>query len=335
MRGRFSNMPLLETERDSGTGVHVPVMLEEVLQALSPKDGGIYVDGTFGAGGYSRAILESADCVVYAIDRDPEAQVRAHDMAREFQGRLFPLSGCFGSMAELLAAQHVALVDGIVLDLGVSSIQLSTPERGFSFQKPGPLDMRMDKTGPSAADVVNTASERDLADIIFTYGEERAARRIARRIVAARAQAPIATTDDLARIVHDVLPMHGGMKTDTATRTFQAIRIFVNDELGELDRALSAAERLLHPEGRLVVVSFHSLEDGRVKRFLRERSGRAAQSSRHLPPAADACATFRLETASGVKPTEAEVSRNPRARSAVLRCGVRTVTGADAVKGGC
>lgn len=298
-------------------------MLEEVLQALSPADDGVYVDGTFGAGGYTRAILEAADCAVYAIDRDPEAIVRAEKMAREFPGRLFPLSGCFGSVAELLGAAGIAKVNGLVLDIGVSSIQLSTASRGFSFQNDGPLDMRMSAAGMSAKDIVNTASEKDLSDIIFHYGEERAARRIAREIVRARAEKPFETTRDLARAVHNVLPMHGGLKTDTATKTFQALRIHVNDELGELDRALAAAERILLPGGRLVVVSFHSLEDGRVKKFLKEKSGQAPTGSRHLPFSPDTRPPL-FKDEERLKPGAIEIERNPRARSACLRFATRT-----------
>lgn len=309
---------------------HIPVMLNEVLEALAPKDGGVYVDGTFGAGGYTRAILEAADCKVYAIDRDPEAFDRAVAMAREYPDRLFPLHGRFGSVAEILQGEAVSRVDGLVLDIGVSSIQLSTPARGFSFQHDGPLDMRMSADGPSAADVVNTAPEKELADIIYTYGEERAARRIAKKIVETR---PFTTTKQLAAAVHSVLPMHGGMKTDTATRTFQALRIHVNDELGELERALEAAENLLHPGGRLVVVSFHSLEDWRVKNFLRDRSGRAANASRHMPLQQDTAApSFEVEKNGGVKPSDEEVSANPRARSARLRYAIRT--DAPALQGG-
>jgi 16S rRNA (cytosine1402-N4)-methyltransferase len=301
-------------------------MLDEVLSCLEPRAGGVYVDGTFGAGGYTRAILDAAACTVYAIDRDPEAIARAEELAKKYPGRLHPVSGCFGGMKEFLELAGVEHVDGIVLDVGVSSMQIDTPARGFSFRQDGPLDMRMSQSGESAADVVNTASEEDLADIIFHYGDERAARRIAKKIVAARAEKPIETTGDLTRIVHEVLPMHGGIKTDTATRTFQALRIHVNDELGELNRALEAAEQMLLPGGRLVVVSFHSLEDGCVKTFLRERSGRAAGVSRHVPvvqgPKIEP--TFTVEKNSGLKPSDAETARNPRARSAHLRYGVRT-----------
>lgn len=309
----------------SATG-HIPVMLEEVLQTLAPRDGEVYVDGTFGAGGYSRAILQAANCTVYAIDRDPDAIARAQAMARDFQGRLIPLQGCFGDVEELLAARGVGKIDGFVLDLGVSSIQIDTAARGFSFREDGPLDMRMSKSGHSAADVVNSASERELADIIFQYGEERASRRIARAIVAARDEKPITTTGELARIIHKVLPMHGGIKTDTATRSFQALRIHVNDELGEIDRALAAGERLLGEGGRLVVVSFHSLEDGRVKNYFRDRSGRTANASRHMPQAhaAPPAPSFFIEKNSGLSPGAEEVARNPRARSARLRYGTRT-----------
>jgi 16S rRNA (cytosine1402-N4)-methyltransferase len=300
-------------------------MLNEVVQSLQPRDGGVYVDGTFGAGGYTYAILKSADCTVYAVDRDPEAYERAVAMAKDFPGRLIPLHGCFGSLIELLADAGVAHVHGIVLDIGVSSIQLSTPARGFSFQAEGPLDMRMSKEGQSAADVVNTAGEKELADILFNYGEERASRQIAKKIVAARALAPVQTTLQLADIVHSVLPQHKGLKTDTATKTFQALRIYVNDELGELEKALAAAEHLLQPEGRLVVVSFHSLEDWRVKNFFKERAGKLGNNSRHLPEAPDGpVSTFRLEESNGLKPTDAEVKENPRARSARLRYGIRT-----------
>ncbi len=304
---------------------HIPVMLEDVLGALRPKDGGVYVDGTFGAGGYTRAILESADCTVYAIDRDPEAYARGVSMAKDFKHRLVPLHGCFGDMKYLLQAQGVTRVDGIVLDIGVSSIQLSTAERGFSFQKDGPLDMRMSKEGESAADILNSASEKDIAHIIFTYGEERASRQIAKKIVSARAEAPIKTTLQLADIIHSVLPQKPQLRTDTATKTFQALRIHVNDELGELERALAAAEELLLPEGRLSVVTFHSLEDWRVKNFLKERTGNMGNASRHLPALPDAPApTFILAESGGRKASAAETEVNPRARSARLRTGIRT-----------
>ncbi len=247
-------------------------------------------------------------------------------MAKDFPGRLIPLHGCFGSITELLKTQNITHLNGIVLDIGVSSIQLATASRGFSFQKDGPLDMRMSQSGPSAADIVNTASEKDLADIIFTYGEERASRQIAKRIIAARTIAPIATTTQLADIVHSVLPQHPKLRTDTATKTFQALRIHVNDELGELEKALQAAETLLQPEGRLVVVSFHSLEDWRVKNFLKERAGALGNNSRHLPAApAGPKPTFIIEETNGLKASDAEIDSNPRSRSARLRYGIRTI----------
>jgi len=316
------------------SSIHIPVMLEEILYALCPEDGGVYVDGTFGAGGYTRAILKAADCIVYAIDRDPEAIIRAVAMAKDFPDRLIPLQGCFGNMAELLKMVSVEHVNGIVLDVGVSSMQLSIPARGFSFQTDGPLDMRMSKSGESAADVVNTASEKDIADIIFRYGGERASRRIANKIVRARALAPIETTLQLADIVHSVLPKNPRLKTDTATRTFQALRIYVNDELEELEKALVASERLLLPEGRIAVVSFHSLEDGCVKFFLKERSGRQCNNSRHLPAkVAGPAPTFSVIKTGGLKASVAEIEANPRSRSARLRYGVRT--DAQAWKEGC
>lgn len=307
------------------TPQHVPVMLREVVATLAPRDGGVYVDGTFGAGGYSRAILEKANCTVYGIDRDPEAFARAKAFERDFKDRFIPLQGCFGDTAQLLADAGVTKIDGFVLDLGVSSIQLSTASRGFSFRENGPLDMRMSLEGVSAKDVVNTATEKDLADIIYTYGEEKASRRIAKRIIEARAEKEIETTAELTAVIHSVLPMHGGIKTDTATRTFQALRIYVNDELGELDRALAAAPSLLATDGRFVVVSFHSLEDWRVKTFFREQSGKAASVSRHMPLLPEKTKTiFTLPEKNGLAPTDEEIAINGRSRSARLRYGVRT-----------
>ncbi len=304
---------------------HRPVMLTEVLAVLSPRDGGVYVDGTFGAGGYSRAILEAADCIVWAIDRDPDAIRRGEDMAAAYHGRLRLVHGRFGEMAALLRARNVTLVDGIALDLGVSSMQLDEAERGFSFRADGPLDMRMGAAGPTAADAVNTLAEKELADIIYQLGEERHSRRVARAIVAARKDGPITGTLALADIVRRVVPRsRDGI--DPATRTFQALRIYVNDELGELDRALVAAEALLAPGGRLAVVAFHSLEDRRVKAFLRARAGAIPRTSRHLPATQEEgrAPTFTLLKGGAGKPTKEEVSANPRARSARLRAAERT-----------
>ena len=304
---------------------HSPVLLEEILTALAPRDGGIYVDGTLGGGGYTRKILEAADCTVWGIDRDPDAIARNADLAAQFTGRLHLLAGRFGDMDTLLRNNGVAAVDGIALDLGVSSPQIDTPERGFSFASDGPLDMRMERTGESAADVVNTADEADLARIVRELGEERHARRVARAIVKARGEAPIETTAQLANIVRAVVPKSHKSHIDPATRTFQALRIHVNDELGELDRGLIAAEHLLAPGGRLAVVSFHSLEDRPGKLFLRARSGSEGRGSRHLPEQPDRRApAWRLISRRAIRPGDAETSRNPRARSARMRVAERT-----------
>lgn len=304
---------------------HIPVMLNEVLEYLSPADGETYLDGTFGLGGYSRAILEAAGCALYATDRDPTAIMIARELEKEFKGRFHILPGCFGDMGSLLADAGVTQLDGVVLDLGVSSPQLDRPERGFSFRFDGPLDMRMGETGMTAAEFVNTAEETDIADVIYNLGEERFSRRVAKAIVAARSDAAIETTFQLADIVRSVVPKSKD-GIDPATRTFQAIRIHINDEMGEIDRALIAAERLLAPGGRIVVVSFHSLEDRRVKAFLKMRSGRTGGGSRHLPMSQEASRepSFRLCINSAVKPTEAETKTNPRARSARLRAAIRT-----------
>lgn len=306
---------------------HTPVMLNEVLEALSPRDGGIYVDATFGAGGYTRALLDAAECTVWAIDRDPAAVERSRELAVAYPGRVTLLQGRFGDMEALLRDVGVEGIDGVAIDLGVSSMQLDDPARGFSFRADGPLDMRMEAAGPTAADIVNTLAERELADIIHRYGEERAARRIARAIVELREKSPITRTGDLADLVRRIVSAPKGKdRIDPATRTFQALRIYVNDELGELERGLRAAEALLVEGGRLVVVSFHSLEDRLVKRFLRERSGNVPRGSRHMPDtSADLpVPTFRLIRRSGVKPSDDETRTNPRARSARLRWAERT-----------
>jgi len=309
---------------------HIPVLLEAVLEALAPRDGGRYVDGTFGVGGYTRAVLAAADCMVYAIDRDPAAVARAQELAGTLgSGRLIAIEGRFGALDRLVAEAGGERVDGVALDLGVSSPQIDDPDRGFSFRFDGPLDMRMERDGPSAADVVNGASERELADIVFHLGEERYARRVARALVTARAQAPIRRTGELAEIIRRVVPSSRSGGIDPATRTFQALRIHVNRELDELDHGLEAAERLLSPGGRLAVVSFHSLEDRRVKTFLRRRSGRVAGPSRHAAaavagPVDGPRPSFRVITGRPIVPSPAEASDNPRARSARLRVGERT-----------
>jgi 16S rRNA (cytosine1402-N4)-methyltransferase len=303
---------------------HAPVLLAETIDALAPHDDGIYVDGTFGRGGYTRALLDRARCRVFAIDRDPEAVASGAALARAAGGRLTLIEGSYGDMATLLGTAGIAAVAGIALDLGPSSPQLDDPARGFSFRGDGPLDMRMARHGTTAADLVNTLPEAALADIIFLYGEERFSRRIARAVLAARETAPIQRTGELAAIVRKVVPAQPG-GIDPATRTFQALRIAVNDELGELERGLAAAERLLAPGGRLVIVSFHSLEDRRVKTFLRQRSAAAPRGSRHLPAAGrETAASFRLLTKKAVRPGEAELTRNPRAHSARLRAAERT-----------
>ena len=303
---------------------HVPVLLDEVIGVLQPRDGGLYVDGTFGAGGYSRALLNSANCRVYAVDRDPAAIARGHDLAARYPGRLELLEGRFGDLVRLLTARGVAVVHGVVFDLGTSSPQLDEPARGFSFRADGPLDMRMGGAGTTAADVVNRLPEAELADIIWRYGEERHARRIARAIVRAREAAPIARTLELAGIVRGVV-RRSPDGIDPATRTFQALRIHVNDEIEEIRRGLVAAEQLLAPGGWLAVVSFHSLEDREVKTFLRERSGGSDRGSRHRPTIGGARApSFHAVTRRPVRPGETELRVNPRARSARLRAAQRT-----------
>ena len=302
-------------------GTHLPVMLAEVLATLAPRDDATYCDGTFGGGGYAGAILAAARCTLYAIDRDPDAIARGAALAARFAGRLHLLEGRFGEMLELLAARGIAALDGVVLDLGVSSFQLDEAGRGFSFRADGPLDMRMEKSGRSAADLVNTLGESELADLLFTLGEERHARRIARAVVAARREAPIATTLRLAEIIRSVTPRDPS-GIDRATRSFQALRLAVNDELGEVERGLAAAARLLAPGGRLVVVAFHSLEDRIVKRFMAQLTGRAGGASRHDPGALAGPAAppaFRLLTPRALRPGDAETLANPRARSSRLR----------------
>lgn len=308
------------------TGGHVPVLIDEVLETLSPQTGDTIVDGTFGGGGYTQRILNAADCNVIGIDRDPDAIARGKDLEQENKNFQI-LQGCFGDIAQLLSAHGTPKVDGIVLDLGVSSFQIDQAERGFSFLKDGPLDMRMSKDGQSAADIVNTYDEKDIADILYKYGEERKSRFIAKKIVEARKTTPFETTAQLASLIENTIgKKRKPSDAHPATRSFQALRIAVNDELGELDRALEASISLLNPGGRLVVVTFHSLEDRRVKTFFREKSGDIPKGSRHAPmiePENDVY-FFRCPERRARAPSDSEIQFNPRARSAKLRYGIRT-----------
>lgn len=301
---------------------HVPVLGREAVEALAPRDGGVYVDATFGAGGYSRAILKIPGTRVIGIDRDRAAIAGGFDLVEQSGGRLTLVEDRFSNLADVCAAQGVSAADGIVMDVGVSSMQLDRSERGFSFRLNGPLDMRMAQSGPTAADVVAAASETDLANIIYIFGEERHSRAVARAIVKARKEAPIATTRALADIVSRVVRSKPN-EIHPATRTFQALRIFVNEELDELHAALVAAEQALKPGGRLAVVSFHSLEDRIVKNFLNGR-GKRGGGSRHLPDVAQATPSFDILTKRPVIADDDEVANNPRARSAKLRAASRT-----------
>jgi 16S rRNA (cytosine1402-N4)-methyltransferase len=311
---------------------HIPVMCAEAVGTLAPKPGGAYVDGTFGAGGYTRAILDAAECTVYAFDRDATAIARGRDLERDAAGRLTLVHGRFSEMDRLLEERDVTSVDGIVLDLGVSSMQLDEAERGFSFMRDGPLDMRMNPgDGPSAAEVVNRMAQDDLVHLLRHFGEERRAAAIAKAIVRARAHAPITRTETLAKVVETVLGPKRPGAAHPATRTFQALRLCVNRELDELAAGLDAAERLLAPAGRLVVVAFHSLEDRIVKLFLQARSGTAPKGSRHLPEIQSGPPpSFALGRRGAIKPSAEEIEANPRARSARLRWAERTEAAAHA-----
>jgi 16S rRNA (cytosine1402-N4)-methyltransferase len=305
-----------------GLARHIPVLGRPTVELLHVYGGGIYVDATFGAGGHSRAILAAANCNVIAIDRDPNAVTGGADLVRSARGRLVLVEGKFSDLQAVVRNCGYDAIDGVVFDLGVSSMQLDEAARGFSFRHEGPLDMRMSRDGPTAADVVASASERELAAIVAAFGEERHARRVARAIVAARRAAPIRTTRALAEVIAGVVPARGDA-INPATRTFQALRIFVNDELTEFAAGLAAAEQVLKPGGRMVVLAFHSLEDRITKSFLVERS-RPSAPSRHRPAPAQLAATFRILTPRPIVPDEAEISANPRARSAKLRAAERT-----------
>lgn len=304
---------------------HIPVLLQEVVSALAPRAGETMIDGTFGAGGYSRALL-AANCRVLAIDRDPTAVRAGAALAAQSAGRLILRQGTFSALDEIARAEGILEADGVVLDIGVSSMQIDTAERGFSFAKDGPLDMRMSMEGQSAADVVNQSSAGELADIIFRYGEEPRSRAIARAIVKARGEAPLRTTAQLVSAIARITgPHRHGLKVHPATRTFQALRIYVNRELDELEGGLAAAERILRAGGRLAVVTFHSLEDRIVKRYLAERSDHLPGKSRHMPEeSVQASPSFELLIKGHVEASEAESRTNPRARSAKLRAARRT-----------
>lgn len=310
-------------------------MLPEVLEALKPAAGEVFIDGTFGAGGYTRAILESApEARVLAFDRDRTAIAAARalgGLSSQFIDRLILIEAPFSEMEEAgreeLGVASGPFADGVVLDIGVSSMQIDDPKRGFSFMADGPLDMRMSAGhGMSAADFLARAEDNEIADVLYQLGEEKRSRQIARAIVRQRETAPLATTLELARLVAKVLGPRGEDGKHPATRTFQALRIHVNDELGELKRALSAAERCLKPSGRLVVVTFHSLEDRIVKQFLIQRTGRAPLGSRHLPPSvsAERAPSFRIVNPRALTPCQGELAANPRSRSAKLRAAIRT-----------
>ena len=307
---------------------HVSVLLDEVIEALAPQAGARLIDGTFGAGGYSRGFLEASDCIVLGIDRDPTAIARGAEISAEHGGRLTMALGCFGDMDELAEDVDFAPVDGVALDLGVSSMQLDEGTRGFSFMQDGPLDMRMggvSQGGRSAEDIVNDDDPNDIIRILKRYGEERRAGAIVRAIDAARKEQRITRTLQLTQIITSVMGQGRPDRIHPATRTFQALRIAVNDELGELHRGLEAAERVLKKDGRLAVVSFHSLEDRIVKQFLVDRCGARPQGSRHLPELPTGPApTFELLKRGSITPSEEEQSRNSRSRSARLRCAVRT-----------
>ena len=308
--------------------LHQPVMLNEVVEALKPEDNATFIDATFGRGGYTSAILDAAACNVLALDRDPDAIAAAASMVAAYEGRLQVVETAFSQLAEAASATKTGLVDGIVFDLGLSSPQIDEAERGFSFRHDGPLDMRMEKSGADAADFINNASETDIARVLWEYGEERASRRIARAIVKARMDAPITRTKALAAIIQSVMPRPKPGQIDPATRSFQAIRIHVNGELDEIRNALIAAEHQLKPGGRLVVVSFHSLEDRIVKNFMITRSGQGPRPSRHLPDQPMPAPGFTLPQRKPISPSEAETIANPRARSARLRLAIRTEAGA-------
>lgn len=314
----------------SDAPAHIPVLLHPIMAAIAPVTG-VWLDGTFGAGGYSRALLDAGAARVLAIDRDPDVFTRAESWSAQYGERLVLISGEFARLDTLAEARGALPLDGVVLDIGVSSMQIDQADRGFSFMADGPLDMRMSQTGLSAADIVNTCDEGVLADILFQYGEERASRRIARRITEARKSAPITTTRALAQLVESCLPRPKPGQVHPATRSFQALRIAVNDELQQLVNGLEAAERALKSGGILAVVTFHSLEDRIVKRFMQARSGDAPRGNRFAPEAQAEEPRFERLTRKAIGPDDAELAANPRARSAKLRLARRTGAAAGPV----
>ena len=311
-------MSVTDASQAASNSPHIPVLLRPILDHCAPISGA-WLDGTFGAGGYTRALLDAGADQVYGVDRDPMVFEMAQSWAADHGERLHLVEGVFSKLDE-----YASDLDGVVLDLGVSSMQLDQADRGFSFIKDGPLDMRMSQSGPSAADIVNTTDETELANILFLYGEERASRRIARAIVKRREATSFDTTLDLADLIEHVLPRTKPGQSHAATRSFQALRIAVNDEYGELYRGLMAAERALKPGGQLAVVTFHSVEDRMVKRFLQMRSGSNARANRYAPDIEQAPAQFELRSKKAIAPTEDELAQNPRARSAKLRIARRT-----------
>ena len=311
-------MSVTDASQAASNSPHIPVLLRPILDHCEPISGA-WLDGTFGAGGYTRALLDAGADQVYGVDRDPVVFEMAQSWAADYGERLHLVEGVFSKLDE-----YASDLDGVVLDLGVSSMQLDHADRGFSFIKDGPLDMRMSQSGPSAADIVNTTDETELANILFLYGEERASRRIARAIVKRREATSFDTTLDLADLIEHVLPRTKPGQSHAATRSFQALRIAVNDEYGELYRGLMAAERALKPGGQLAVVTFHSVEDRMVKRFLQMRSGSNARANRYAPDIEQAPAQFELRSKKAIAPTEDELAQNPRARSAKLRIARRT-----------
>ena len=311
------------------TATHLPVLVNEVVEGLAPHANGIYVDATFGRGGYSKAILEQSDCQVIGIDRDPEAVAVGKEFEKQYPNRFTILQGPFSQIKVLLNGINITKVNGIAFDLGVSSPQIDNAERGFSFRNDGPLDMRMSAEGPSAADLVNTMEEEELANIIYQYGEERASRKIAKAIVFDRKTKPFTRTLELAQLIERITPRRD--ESHPATKTFQALRIAVNGELEELEQGLQSAEELLADKGRLAVVTFHSLEDRIVKNFLRDKSGKVSRGSRHLPDVSvEKIASLQLINNKAIAPTIEETKANPRARSAKLRVAEKITGGSYA-----